>query len=430
MDTGSEQQARSKRWVRFFTFREQPADELITSSGISFHLWRLYQHFWLVCLLFPLVELVRHPTPVVQLFVGMVALLFFAVGYTWLMWRHPIERGMRGKNRLHLQRTLLAVLALLALVMSLSYGLSFLWLFVGVGACAGVLLPLRSAFVVVSLLMFSPLVISVILAGGIAGVDWPATIALMLLVRALGLDMFGLVRFSHVIGELHATRKALARLKVEEERQRFSRDLHDVLGQTLSMITLKSELAKVLITEDPAQCAQEMTEIEQVARQSLREVRATVTGYRQPRFEQELEGAHQLLAAAGIEMQLDVRPNLFDCLPPETTAVFAWAVREGVTNIIRHSQARYCTITLTQEGQTARIEVINDREREGRAPGTPNLSGRPGVGLAGLRERVAARGGQMEAGPLLLAGRDHFRLRVELPLPRTPQVTRVPEERS
>ncbi len=228
-------------------------------------------------------------------------------------------------------------------------------------------------------------------------VDWRWPIALLLLVRGLGLDMIGMARLGSAIGELHATRRELARLQVEEERLRLARDLHDLLGQTLSMITLKSELARHLVTEEPDRCAQELSDIERVARQTLREVREAVAGYRQPRLESGLEGARQLLSAAGIDVQIE---PLSEALSPETSAVLAWTVREGVTNVIRHSRARHCEIKLIQ-GNGTRAESPSER---------------PGLGLAGLRERVSALGGRMEAGPLTLSGKEHFRVRVELPI--------------
>jgi len=422
METEQEKPAGRKQWMAAFSSRGHTADEVIASSGISFHLWRLYQHFWLVCLLFPLVQLVRHPTPLVQMLTGMGALAFFAGSYTWLMWRHPIERDVLGHSRVPLQLVLWMVLAALALVLSLTYGLSFLWLFIGVSAITGVLLPLRSAFIVVSLLMFFPPVLSVVLSGGISGVDWSATIALMLLVRALGVDMLGLVRLSSAVRELHTTRKALARLKVEEERQRLSRDLHDVLGQTLSVITLKSELARLLIAEDQERCAHELSEIERVARTSLRDVREAVAGYRQPRLESELEGVRQVLEAAGIEVQIDA---LGEALAPTVESALAWTVRESVTNVIRHSRAQHCLIRLTQQNGTVRGEVLNDGGQRERVESMT----RRGLGLAGLQERVSALGGQMEAGPCTLSGKASFRVCVELPMKPAGETQNVQEER-
>lgn len=408
METDQYKQTERTQWPAFLSSRGPQADAVIASSGISFQIWRLYQHFWLVCLLFPLVHLVRYPPSLAQVITGIGALIFFAASYTWLMWRHPIERGMRGRSRTRLQLVLWLVLMALALVLSLTFGLSFLWLFVGVSAIAGVLFPLRNAFVVVSLLMLLPPILSVVMNGGITKVDWTATIALMLLVRALGLDMFGLVHLSKAIRELHATRKELARLKVEEERQRLSRDLHDLLGQTLSMIALKSELAQLLIVEDQQRCVQEIAEIERVARRSLREVREAVAGYRQPRLESELEGARQILEAAGIDVQIEA---LRERLPQPLDTALAWTVREGVTNVIRHSRARHCCIRLTQREGIIGAEVLND----GGEDKPEEKPSRRGSGLAGLQERVSPLGGYLEAGPLLFQGKEHFRLFVELP---------------
>jgi two-component system sensor histidine kinase DesK len=199
-------------------------------------------------------------------------------------------------------------------------------------------------------------------------------------------------------------------MKVEEERLRLARDLHDLLGQTLSTITLKSELARSLVTSDPARCAQELAEIEQVGRMTLREVRKTVAGYRQPRLASELDGARQLLDAAGISYSIE---ELHGELPQVLDAVLAWTVREGVTNVIRHSQARHCMLRFTQEPRRVGVEVLNDREGTEDAP---ELCLDQGSGLLGLQERVSALGGTMEAGLLPLGGLPHFRLRVELPM--------------
>ena len=194
-----------------------------------------------------------------------------------------------------------------------------------------------------------------------------------------------------------------------EERERLSRDLHDLLGQTLSMITLKSELAGCLITEDPERCAQELAEIERVSRKTLREVREAVAGYRQPTLVNELDGARQLLEAAGIDAQIE---PIEEALPPVFDAALAWTVREGVTNVIRHSYARHCRIHLTHKNGIVGVEVLNDGGERAQEENTA----RRGLGLAGLREWVCTLGGYLEADPSMLRGKEHFRLSVELPL--------------
>ena len=189
-----------------------------------------------------------------------------------------------------------------------------------------------------------------------------------------------------------------------EERLRFARDLHDLLGHSLSLITLKSELAGRLLPAAPERAASEVHDIEGVARQALREVREAVTGYRQPALAEELESAREMLEAAGIRCRIE---NGAGTLPGTTDAVLAWAVREGVTNVIRHSGARSCEILVSRDGREIRAEITDDGR--GSSPGPDGA----GSGLSGLAERVAARGGESEAGPLAEGG---FSLRVSLPL--------------
>lgn len=396
-------------WERHLTTMEG-AEVLIVSSGIPFQLWRLYQHFWLVCLLFPIVSLAQTPLPPARLFLALAALVFFAVSYTWLMWPHPASSGARKRSRSPTSLILFGVLVALVLALCLLYGSSFLWLFIGVSAIAGVTLPMRSAFVAVVIFTLLPLVISVGASGGIARVDWLQIIPLILLVRGIGLDMIGAARLSNAIRELQAAREELARLAVTEERQRLSRDLHDLLGHTLSMITLKSELAGRLVEQEPARAIQEIREVERAARHTLREVREAVAGYRRPRLESELDGARQILSAAGVACQVEHSAGE---LEPSIDAVLAWAVREGVTNVIQHSRARRCFIRLTHENSTVCAEVINDGPRRRQLE---VAKARSGSGLSGLNERVNSHGGRMEADPLRTAGNEGFRLWVELPI--------------
>ena len=202
--------------------------------------------------------------------------------------------------------------------------------------------------------------------------------------------------------QLSLAREQIARLAVGEERLRFARDLHDLIGHSLSVIALKSELAGRLIKNTPGLAAHEVEDIEKVARDALREVREAVAGYRQPTLAAELAGAHEALTAAGIEYRVDQDHTP---LPPVVEAVLAWTVREGVTNVMRHSEARRCAIRIVNQDHHATIEVVDD----GRG-GMPEA----GSGLHGLGERVRERGGTLTAEPLPHEG---FRLRVTLPLP-------------
>jgi len=383
--------------------------DAIASSGITFHVWRLYQHAWLTCLLFPLAQVIHNPLAPGHIAVRGLALAGFATGYTWAMWPHPASARARRQTHIYLAWLILAMLFLLALMLSLVYGSAWLWLFLGVSAMGGVLLPPRSAFAVIVLLTLLPLALT-FLRQRPESVDLWWLFAFLLLVRAVGLDMIGVARMGSAIRELHSARQALARMRVEEERQRLARDLHDLLGQTLSVITLKSELARSLIREDPERCAQELADIEQVGRLTLREVRRTVAGYRQPCLANELERARQILSAAGIVSTIEQATGE---LPAALDAVLAWTLREGTTNVIRHSRARHCFVHLAQVRDSVQLEVLNDLGQTDEGSG--HLCAQ-GSGLCGLRERVSILGGTMEATPLSIAGAAHFRLRVEISL--------------
>jgi two-component system sensor histidine kinase DesK len=157
--------------------------------------------------------------------------------------------------------------------------------------------------------------------------------------------------------QLNEARAELARLAVAEERERFARDLHDLLGHSLSVIALKAELARRMLADGPHDAANEVAELEQVARTALTEVREAVSGYRQPTLDGELAGARMALSAAGIEADIQYARVPLD---PAVEAVLAWAVREGATNVIRHSGARHCTLKISATLTDASVEVIDD----------------------------------------------------------------------
>jgi len=382
--------------------------EVVASSGISVRLWRVYAQTWLVCLLFPIISLVQTPLTPVHLFIALAGLVIFAITYTWFMWPHPLNNKVRLRSGFRTSLIALTGLTALVLYLSLAYGSAFLWLFVGVSAIVGIVFPTHSAFIVIVVLTLLTLGVSVGISGGIARTDWLHIVPLALLVRGLGLDMIGVARLADVLRELHAARGERARRAVTEERLRLARDLHDLLGHTLSLITLKSELAGRLLEKEPARAAQEIHEIEREARQALREVREAVAGYRQPTLRSELAGARQMLEAAGITCTVE---HMVGALPPAVDTVLAWTVREGVTNVIRHSRAQRCTIRVTSENGRVHVEVINDGYRE-----QEHDPIRVSSGLSGLTERVTEHRGLVEAGSLLFEGNPGFRLRVELPI--------------
>jgi len=228
----------------------------------------------------------------------------------------------------------------------------------------------------------------------------------------IGFMMFAFRRLIGLNHELVEAREELARLAVSEERARFARDLHDLLGHSLSVIAVKAELAERLIERDPVRAAEHVADVRDVARDALAEVRETVSGYRRPTLSSELEGARMALEAAGIEAELEAAAV---DLPADVEAVLAWAVREGTTNTVRHSGARSCRIAVLPGVADVSAEIVDDGTGQDPAGnGNGSGAGGNGNGLAGLRERAARVAGHVEAGPAPEGG---FRLRVTVPRP-------------
>jgi two-component system sensor histidine kinase DesK len=382
--------------------------EIIVASGISERLWRLYAYFWLICLVFPIFSLMQTLRRGISLLFPVLGLVLFTATYFWVMWPHPLNDRARTRLGLRTSITIITGLTILVFVLSTMYGSSFLWLFIGVSAIAGIMLSFRNASIVVFGLTLLTLGISVAASHSLANANWLQIIPLVLLVRGLGLDMIGFVRLSDALRELQGAREQLARQAVMEERLRMARDLHDLLGHTLSLITLKSELAGRLLEKEPHTSAREIHEVERVARQALREVREAVIGYRQPSLRGELEGARQILDAAGIECTIKYETQ---SLPQSIDVILGWVVREGVTNVIRHSRAQHCLIQISSTGDYVHAEIINDG-----CLSNENYIVERGSGLSGLAERVANEGGRLEARTQSMPDGPGFRLKVEIPI--------------
>lgn len=214
------------------------------------------------------------------------------------------------------------------------------------------------------------------------------------------------------VWELAHSRKAHARLAVAEERLRFARDLHDVIGRNLSVVALKSELAARLAERGRFGAVEEMLEVRRIAQESLEEMREVVRGYRTADLEAELAGARSVLASAGVRCQVIGDGH---GLSAEVQSTLGWVVREGTTNVLRHSEARTCTVSLRRStaGGTDRLTLT--MENDGVTGPEPPGGHRPaGNGFPGVAERLAALGGSVVAGQ---EPPDRFRLVAELPLP-------------
>jgi two-component system sensor histidine kinase DesK len=208
--------------------------------------------------------------------------------------------------------------------------------------------------------------------------------------------------FWEVVRAAEAGKAAQAQLAVTEERLRFARDLHDLVGHSLSAIAVKSEVAAKLAKSDTGRAAAEMDEVRGLAREALKEIRTAVRGYRTVDFEAELRSMVAVLEAGGVRCTLETPPG---GVPEEGVGLLAWVAREGTTNVLRHSSATRCRISVTVHGGAAVLEMVND--------GVTGTGARGGTGLIGLSERLAPSGGTVTAG----SGRPgEFRLRATVPL--------------
>ncbi len=242
-----------------------------------------------------------------------------------------------------------------------------------------------------------------------ASVDYQTGLAVAL----VGLAMFGFFRIIRSNIELAAARAQVARLAAENERSRIARDLHDLLGHSLTTITVKAALARRLAERGESdRAAAEIRSVEELSRRSLADVRAVVSGYREVSLAGELASARSVLRAAGVTAKL---PGAVDVVDDDLQELFGWVVREGATNVVRHARAYTCTITFGANW----IEIVDDG-RGGTlgagASATRSLTAAAsGNGLIGLRERVAAHAGTIEIGGCP-AG---WRIRVDIPMLRT-----------
>lgn len=369
--------------------------------------WKLFTAVWL---LFPIgfvVQALRSGLSPVQLLALLTSLAAFISIFLWLMLRYPFPMAGLTPQELRVRMGLLLAMAVLALYVEFAYGSGVPYRFVYVLIAAAVTLPTRKAAWMVAATSIFAGVVYAIQAGWEAFVtSWQEIVPFPL----IGIGMIAVSRLVITVRELEAARREIAQLAAAEaiakERLRFARDLHDLLGHSLSSITLKSELAGRLLPAAPEKAAAEVHDIEGVARRSLHEVREAVSGYRQPTLDEELYGAREMMEAAGIACRIE---NEAGPLLNAMDSVLAWTVREGVTNVIRHSRADRCEIRVTQDGEEVRVEVKDDGHG---SPPEHEETYSNGSGLSGLAERVAASGGNLEEGPLPEGG---FRLQVSLP---------------
>ncbi|MEU6821392.1 sensor histidine kinase [Streptomyces atriruber] len=343
---------------------------------------------WLLMGLGAISHLLQGDTP--NPWIGAIGVLLFNSLYVFLAFRafNKYTREARAT------KIALVVLGVLTVALATGYGGNWLLFFPLLGLAVGAIVRGRGLGPI-SLVLSA---LAGVIGGfreGWTGVNVAYGTFLSTMVTAAILSL------SEAVRELRETREELARTAVEKERLRFSRDLHDLLGHTLSVIVVKAEATRRLAPRDLDAALGQVADIESVGRQALTEIREAVTGYREGSLATELDRARDLLEAAGIGT---VVRQSGPPLAPQTAALLGWVVRESATNVVRHSGAAHCDIEVTGTPDQTRLVITDDGRGEG--------SGAPGSGLKGLAERLAAAGGSLTSGPTARSG---FRVTATLP---------------
>jgi two-component system sensor histidine kinase DesK len=335
----------------------------------------VFAAIWLFYLLNPL-EAAWEKRDTAAGWVGIVATVLFAAIYLGafllLRFRRPIGTPFRATPSTPVGAAAIVLEIVLGVTVCFAVGQPGTATAVYIAVLSMICLPTAWAWLVVAV------VAGATYAATIAVDGWEADRGILFGILVAGLAIWGISQAINRNIEVLAIREENAKLALKDERNRFARDLHDILGHSLTVITVKAELAQKLFDVDPARARAEVADLERLSRDALADVRRAVDGYRELTLPGELARARTALEAAEIEAHL---PNSTDDVPSEVRELFAWTVREGVTNVVRHSGASSCTVALTPTS----AEVADD----GRGPGSSPTTGN---GLLGLRERAAAAG--------------------------------------
>ena len=347
---------------------------------------------WLVYLIQPVSALFGHQHGVAWIAGGLAITVAFCVIYMLVL--------MYSDTQPRLARYGLAAIALLAALACAVYGKDWVPLWIYVSAATGMVLAAEPDGRRVAMLGVGAVGACYLFFCWVSHLDLTNTLVILLPVLLIGLAMMGFRMQMTLMRELAQARGTVAKLAANEERLRLARDMHDLTGQSLSMITLKSELAAKRLARLPSSAERdavltELGDIGRVSRQTLHDIREAVSGYRRPTLAIEVITARNALEAAGIGLDddagLTLRSGTFD---PDAEAVLAWCLREAVTNVIRHSRARHCRIRLAERTGELSLEITDD----GRGLAEQDQENPGGSGLRGMSERLSAVGGRLALG--------------------------------
>jgi two-component system sensor histidine kinase DesK len=343
----------------------------------------LWSSIWLIYAYYPAREAFHEPVP--QRVIGLVALAMFVATYVIGFAIVPLPIGVVGGGRGLLPAGLVALSGALGVVVVAVVGEDNLPVFVYVVALAMFVLPIRWGVGVLLAVVLGSYLSQLLVPG------WHVEGSVEFQVVLTGAAMFSVRQLISRNRALALAHQEIARLAAREERNRLARDLHDILGHSLTVVAVKAELAGRLVRLDPDRAEREITDVERLARDALTEVRAAVAGSHEVTLATELANARTALTAAGIDAEL---PTGIDDVPAERRELFGWVVREGVTNVVRHSGASRCRVEIT----TSSVSVRDDGPAA-TAAGLPAVSRtNGGHGLLGLGERATAAGGSLLVG--------------------------------
>jgi two-component system sensor histidine kinase DesK len=323
------------------------------------------------------------PDPVAHA-VGTVIVVVFAAVFLLSV---PFARRTSSRWRRLIPAGVMFALSL-SIVPWIGGDVRWMWTFIGVAVAVSSVARRPTWVLVLSLSALSFLV------GEWSGADTFTNVLNSAIILSISIMMLSFVENIMNLERLRAAQEQVAELAAERERSRVARDVHDILGHSLTVITVKAELAGRLMDAGSPAARDEVAQIEQLSRGALADVRATVHGYRGVSISGELAAARAALESAGVTADL---PGSTDQVPSDRRELAGWVVREAVTNVVRHAEASVCRVSLDARS----VEVADD----GRGP----VAGSSGSGLVGLRERVETAGGRMTVGRSDLGG---FRVRV------------------
>ena len=353
---------------------------------------------WLIYLAYPVSDLLDGGHSLPARILGWVALVVFLGFYISMVIRRQIAGAATRWQPLN--AAAVSGMFLTSLVACYTLGGSWTTLFTYTAVSAGIILPVRWSLLGVGAITACLVLVARTCPDPVDGSSL-APIAISAFLG--GAAMTGIQRLIRTMEELREARQAVAALAASDERLRMARDLHDLLGHSLSLITLKSELTNRFLDQERYEEARaQVKDIEKVSRQSLVDVREAIGGYRRPKLAVEVAAARTALQAADIEPDTD--PGIADPHPglgPDQEGALGWALREAVTNVVRHSGAQHCTVRLAEymepDGtRSLTLEVADDGVGSKRAGHGGNWKGN---GLTGLAERLALADGRLEAGP-------------------------------